>query len=202
MIFCKSTSHPLANTRQQLKWYSAKTPFCCSSSIGGKPLQRWKWRRVSCSHLKSPLSASLKSTLSFCIASLGEGCKRIEFVLVHAVSMKYRIVLFFQEKISIFILFQGWMMTYHQWRWLGEWCQRGFHDWCWGLTMMMKITMNNDDEDNMNWWSYCLTDIFLPDEAVPPAKNSFSGQLEAISWNSVITSLLFDLTKTILPFLL
>ena len=66
----------------------------------------------------------------------------------------------------------------------------------------MKITMNNDDEDNMNWWSYCLTDIFLPDEAVPPAKNSFSGQLEAISWNSVITSLLFDLTKTILPFLL
>ena len=66
----------------------------------------------------------------------------------------------------------------------------------------MKITMNNDDEDNMNWWSYCLTDIFLPDKAVPPAKNSFSGQLEAISWNSVITSLLFDLTKTILPFLL
>lgn len=40
----------------------------------------------------------------------------------------------------------------------------------------------------------------LPDEAVPPAKNSFSGQLEAISWNCVIISLLFALTKMILPF--
>ena len=55
----------------------------------------------------------------------------------------------------------------------------------------------NDDEDNMNdaewwwWWLWCLTDIFLPDEAGPPTKNSFSGQLEAISWNSMITSLLF-----------